>query len=102
MPSQQQIFICYRRTDAAAHAGRLYDALSNDFGRKHVFFDRGGGIGAGEEWKSVIDQRLASCAALVALIGERWQPERLASGDDLVRREISQALARGVMSFRCC
>ena len=96
MPSQQQIFICYRRTDAAAHAGRLYDALSNDFGRKHVFFDRGGGIGAGEEWKNVIDQRLASCAALVALIGERWQPERLASADDLVRREISRALALGV------
>lgn len=93
---QRQIFICYRRNDTGAHAGRLNDALCNDFGEDNVFFDRGGGIDGGDDWKQVIDERLESCAALLVLIGINWQPARLADPDDLVRREISSALARDV------
>lgn len=93
---QQQIFICYRRNDTGAHAGRLNDALCNDFGEHNVFFDQGGGIDGGDDWKQVIDERLESCAALLVLIGINWQPARLADPDDLVRREISSALARDV------
>ena len=33
------IFISYRREDCAAHAGRLYDALSARFGEQNVFMD---------------------------------------------------------------
>src|SRR5215217_6032092 len=33
------IFISYRRDDAAAEAGRLYDALKRGFGAEHVFRD---------------------------------------------------------------
>jgi len=93
---QRQVFICYRRNDAGAYAGRLYDALSKDFGEDNVFFDQGGGIDGGDDWKQVIDERLQSCAALIVLIGTNWQPARLADPDDLVRREISSAFAHGV------
>jgi hypothetical protein len=37
--SMQGIFISYRREDAAAYAGRLYDSLVNHFGKKNVFID---------------------------------------------------------------
>jgi len=94
--SQRQVFICYRRNDAVAYAGRLYDALCKDFGEDNVFFDQGGIIDGGDDWKQVIDERLESCAALIVLIGMNWQPARIADPEDLVRREISSAFARGV------
>ncbi len=92
----RQIFICYRRDDTGAYAGRLNDALCNDFGEDNVFFDRGGGIDAGDDWKQVIDERLESCAALIVMIGTNWRPARLADPEDIVRREISSALERDV------
>jgi len=33
------IFICYRRAETAANAGRLYDRLSERFGEDRVFMD---------------------------------------------------------------
>ncbi|MGH8772477.1 MAG: TIR domain-containing protein, partial [Burkholderiales bacterium] len=36
------IFISYRREDAAGHAGRLFDRLSEHFGRDRVFMDVSG------------------------------------------------------------
>ena len=33
------IFVSYRRTDAAGHAGRLYDQLANRFGAANIFKD---------------------------------------------------------------
>lgn len=94
--AQRQIFICYRRNDTEAYAGRLNDALCNDFGEDDVFFDRGGGIDGGDDWKHVIDERLESCAVLLVLIGVNWRPDRLADPEDFVRREIASALTRGV------
>ena len=34
-----RVFICYRRDDAPASAGRLFDRLTERFGRDHVFMD---------------------------------------------------------------
>ena len=34
-----RVFVSYRRDDAAAYAGRLYDALSARFGADNVFMD---------------------------------------------------------------
>jgi hypothetical protein len=34
-----RIFLSYRRTDAAGHAGRPFDALTARFGTEHVFMD---------------------------------------------------------------
>ncbi len=33
------IFISYRRDDAPAYAGRLYDRLASHFGKARVFMD---------------------------------------------------------------
>ena len=32
-----RVFICYRRDDAPVSAGRLFDRLTECFGRDHVF-----------------------------------------------------------------
>ena len=34
-----RIFLSYRREDAAGHAGRLYDRLTQNFGDESVFRD---------------------------------------------------------------
>src|SRR5512133_1783184 len=34
-----RIFVCYRRTDAPAHAGRIYDRLVERFGADNVYRD---------------------------------------------------------------
>ena len=34
-----KIFISYRRSDSAAHAGRIYDRLEGHFGQGQVFMD---------------------------------------------------------------
>jgi len=94
-PIRQGIFVCYRRSDTGAYAGRLNDALCNEFG-ENVFFDLGGAIDGGDDWKKIIDERLESCAALIVLIGTNWQPARLANPEDIVRHEISSALAHNV------
>jgi GH25 family lysozyme M1 (1,4-beta-N-acetylmuramidase) len=95
MATATQIFICYRRSDTAAHAGRLYDALCADFGKDTIFLDIGG-IEPGDDFANAIGARLASCAVLIAVIGKQWQAARLAEEDDFVRREIGGALARGI------
>ncbi len=43
-----RIFISYRRADSAAEAGRLYDRLVEQFGRRNVFMDVDD-IGPGED-----------------------------------------------------
>lgn len=37
--TSQKVFICYRREETAAHAGRLYDAMVGHFGEGNVFMD---------------------------------------------------------------
>jgi hypothetical protein len=34
-----RIFLSYRRDDSGGYAGRLYDRLSQHFGRAHLFMD---------------------------------------------------------------
>jgi hypothetical protein len=94
------IFISYRRTDAAAVAGRLFDHLSRHFGRKNVFRDIDA-IEPGAEFVQVIAERIGACDALIAIIGKDWLDARDAQGQrrldqphDLVAAEISEALAQ--------
>lgn len=65
------VFISYRREDSGPYAGRLRDALSNHFGPSQVFrdIDR---IRPGERFPRVIEQAVASCDALLAVIGPTW------------------------------
>ena len=97
------IFISYRRQDSAPYAGRLYDRLSARFGEENVFMDVDD-IKPGANFVSLIDEKIASCDALVAVIGKRWLSSqdhggesRLQSGEDFVRLEIETALRRKII-----
>ena len=95
------IFICYRREDTAAYAGRLGDALVERFGRNSVFMDVDT-IEAGVDFNDEIDRAIGHCDALIALIGPRWleaasaRGRRLDDPQDFVRVEIGHALDRNI------
>ena len=95
-----RILVNYRRDDSAAYAGRLADRLREHFGRENVFVDIDT-IRPGEDFVDRIDQSIAACDVLVAVIGKSWltavDPKgrrRLDREDDFVRTEIAKALER--------
>ena len=94
MPS---VFISYRREDAAGYAGRLCDRLNQSLGGDQVFMDVED-IGAGQDFPRVIEDRIAGCRTVLAVIGPRWLEtlRARAAGQDFVREEIASALRRGV------
>ena len=65
------IFISYRREDAEGQAGRLFDDLATQFGEDSVFMDVAG-IDPGRDFRRAIDEQVASCGVLLALIGKGW------------------------------
>jgi hypothetical protein len=95
------IFVSYRRQDEPNFTGRLADQLVTRFGRNNVFMDVYS-IGLGVDFEEAIDDALSQCRVVIVIIGMRWlQVEnekgerRLEDPEDLVRREIEAALARG-------
>jgi formylglycine-generating enzyme required for sulfatase activity len=97
-----RIFISYRRDDSGGWAGRLYDRLSEHFGRENVFMDIDT-IEPGLDFMEVIEQAVGSCDALVALIGKQWLTitdaagrRRLDNPEDFVRLEVAAALGRNI------
>lgn len=91
------VFISYRREDAGGHAGRLADRLIARFGAARVFMDVQD-IQPGQNFQQAIEQTIAKCDHMIAVVGPRWLQilqARAASGEDFVRHEISVALARG-------
>lgn len=97
---KNNIFISYRRADAAAQAGRLFDWLSRQFGVEHIFIDTDK-IQAGAQFPQLIADNLDKCDVLLAVIGPQWlnvaddKGRRLDDPHDFVRREIETALANG-------
>ena len=96
------IFISYRRDDAAGEAGRLFDDLTAQFGPDKVFMDVAG-IEPGHDFRKVIDQNVASCGVLLAMIGKGWVDakddagrRRLDDPLDFVRLETASALKRDI------
>jgi hypothetical protein len=95
------VFICYRRGDSAAHAGRLADALTDRFGANSVFMDVDT-IEPGVDFMEEIDRAVGHCDVLIALIGPNWlgaadsKGRRLDNPHDLVRLEIEAALERNI------
>ena len=95
------IFLSYRREQTAAHAGRIYDRLSEAFGEQAVFMDVDS-IGLGLDFGRVLDDAVSSCGVMLVLIGPRWaeigdeQVRRLDDPGDYVRQEIEAALRREV------
>lgn len=105
MPSK--IFISYRREDTAANALGIGQYLEHQFGRKNVFIDVD--MRAGAKFPDILQQRLAECKVLVALIGPGWLSahdgqgrRRIDNSDDWVRLEIAHALRRNVTVIPVC
>lgn len=96
------IFISYRRDDAEGQAGRLFDDLTQHFGDDAVFMDVAA-IEPGRDFRRVIDEHVASCGVLLAIIGKIWLTAKDESGVrrlndpmDLVRLETASALKRDI------
>jgi TIR domain len=97
------IFISYRREDSAPYAGRLYDRLSARFGADNVFMDVDD-IPPGADFATQISATVASCDALIAVIGSNWLtvPDangrlRLTDPNDFVGLELASALRRDAL-----
>jgi hypothetical protein len=98
----RNIFISYRRDDSEGEAGRLFDDLTRSFGENSVFMDVSA-IAPGVDFRQAIDENIASCGVLLALIGPSWASiknkaglRRLDDANDLVRLEIASALRRNI------
>jgi hypothetical protein len=96
------IFISYRRNDAEGQAGRLFDDLTQQFGKDAVFMDVAA-IEAGRDFRRAIDEQVASCGVLLAIIGKDWLTasddsgaRRLDDPMDFVRLETASALKRDI------
>ena len=96
------IFISYRREDTEGHAGRLFEDLRDRFGKDAVFMDVAG-IEPGRDFRRVIEQQVASCGVLLAMIGKNWLSvvdkdgqRRLDDPHDFVRLETASALKRDI------
>jgi len=92
------IFISYRRADASGHAGRLSDRLIARFGADRVFLDIQD-LHPGENYATSIEDTIAACDCVIAVIGPRWLDTlqaRAPSGGDFLLHEIAVALRRHV------
>ncbi len=96
------IFISYRRNDAEGQAGRLFDDLTLHFGKDAVFMDVAA-IQPGRDFRRAIDEQVASCGVLLAMIGKDWLTasddagaRRLDDPLDFVRLETASALKRDI------
>ncbi|HKD00776.1 MAG TPA: PASTA domain-containing protein [Terriglobales bacterium] len=96
------IFISYRRNDAEGEAGRLFDDLVREFGDPSVFMDVST-IQAGRDFRKVIDESVATCGVVLAIIGVNWVDAKNEAGErrlddpaDFVRLETASALRRDI------
>jgi len=97
--SAQKVFICYRREETAAHAGRLYDAMVARFGERNVFMDVD--IAPGVDFVERITEVVSRCLVLIVVMGRSWATvkdedgnPRIADPDDFVRLEVETGLRR--------
>jgi hypothetical protein len=97
-----KIFISYRRDDSAGYAGRVHDQLVERLG-SNVFMDVDG-IPLGSNFVKALNDEVAKCSALLAVIGPDWLDardkktgqRRLENPHDFVRVEIGAALTRQI------
>src|SRR5262245_34541258 len=93
-----KIFINYRRGDDPGNTGRLFDQLEDVFPREQLFIDVDS-IRPGRDFVRVVEEQVAQCDVLLAVIGKGWLDarddqgtRRLEKPDDFVRIEIESAL----------
>lgn len=97
-----QIFISYRRNDAAYVTGHINDLLRKEFGNEAVFTDVDN-IALGVDFRAVIDETVSQCQVFLAVIGTGWLSAldhegkpRLQNPADFVRVEVESALKRNI------
>jgi hypothetical protein len=92
-----QFFICYRRSDSAGHAGRLYDRLIEHFPEDGVFIDLES-IAPAAHFPTRLQNALSASKVLLVVIGKSWTTasdngkRRLDDPEDWVRREVELGL----------
>jgi len=98
----RSVFISYRREDTEGQARALFQDLVLRLGRNSVFMDVDS-IALGRDFREVLQERLASCDLMLALIGKDWLDgkdrtgrRRLENPGDFVRLEIAAALKRNI------
>ena len=96
-----KIFINYRRGDDPGNTGRLFDRLQDVFEPQQLFLDVDN-IAPGLDFVRELNDRVAECDIVLAVIGRGWVDARNAEGarrlddpDDFVRIEIESALNQG-------
>ena len=68
--STPKLFICYRREETAAHAGRLYDAVAARFGERSVFMDIE--LEPGIDFVDRISDVVGACHVFLVVVGPTW------------------------------
>ncbi len=96
------VFINYRRGETAGEARALFNELVTMLGKDSVFMDVDN-IALGRDFREVLQERLASCDLMLALIGKDWVYGKNSTGQrqidipgDFVRLEIEAALMRNI------
>lgn len=95
------IFLSYRRSDSAYATGHISEYLRERFGQERIFKDVDT-IQLAADYRRVVEDAVADCQIMVAVIGGRWigQNEdgsrRIDEDRDLVRIELETALKRSV------
>jgi hypothetical protein len=98
----KRVFICYRRDDTAAAAGRVYDRLWRLLSKSNVFFDVST-IAGGENFETKIASEIQHSDAVLIFIGQKWLQldgsgkARIWDSNDYVRAEVRIALQRAAM-----
>ena len=92
------VFLSYRRSDTAGHAGRIGDDLQRQFHRPVLFRDIDA-IAVGADFVEALQQAIRAARVVIVLIGDNWLGIRGADGrrrlddpGDHVRREVAMAL----------
>jgi len=91
----QHIFISYRRADTQTITDRIYERLSNVFGKKNIFRDIDA-IPIGEDFREEIKKAVNKSDVMLVVIGKKWANkanlQRLQDPEDQLRIEIEMAL----------
>lgn len=98
----RQIFISYRRDDASAYAGRLYDKLTSHFGEGRIFMDIDS-IPFGTDFTEVLKDKLLVSNTALVVIGKSWLlakdengNQRIHDPKDFVRLEVAEAIRQNM------
>lgn len=97
-----KLFICYRRADTSTSSGRLYDYLSDYFGKRNVFKDIFSMEG-GDKIREKIQYSIERSNVFLLVIGRQWMQietnRRSVSQDkeDFVTYEILSALKKNML-----